>query len=112
MHTIQIDDEVYGYLVRNIVAFRETESDVLKRLLGLAARGGVTSTIGKTAPAPTTTANGAFPDPAIADFLNTPAYLVHGNAVERFLAILSWLYKKKPQDFDKVLLLSGRKRRY
>ncbi len=48
----------------------------------------------------------------VAAFLNSPTYLVRGSAVEKFLSILSWLYSENREKFEKVLLLSGRKRRY
>jgi negative modulator of initiation of replication len=113
MQTIQIEDEIYSFLLRNTLTFGESPSDVLKRLLGLeSSRPSAKRTLISGSSSTASTGSPPAGDPNVVAFLNSPAYLVYGNAVEKFLAVLSWLYERKPQEFDKVLLLSGRKRRY
>ena len=112
MQTVELDDDVYGYLLRNTSRFGESPSEVIRRLLNLANSREV-----QAAPAPEslnhpstqTVANRTDP---VTAFLNTPRFLVHGNVVGRFLSVLSWLYDQNPESFEKVLLLNGRKRRY
>jgi negative modulator of initiation of replication len=114
MQTVEIEDDVYGFLLRSTSRFGESPSDVLKRLLKLTdSRGRQGANTGKpvTAQSAQVSTKGANDDPVVA-FLNSPAFLVHGNAVGRFLAVLSWLCKHSPEKFEKVLLLNGRKRRY
>jgi negative modulator of initiation of replication len=114
MQTIEIEDDVYGFLLRSTSRFGESPSDILKRLLKLAdSRGPQGATTGKVVTAQATLAStkGGNDDSVVA-FLNSAAFLVHGNAVGRFLAVLSWLCKQSPEKFEKVLLLNGRKRRY
>lgn len=48
----------------------------------------------------------------LADVLRSPDFLAHRSVVGRFLFILSWLCKRNPGSFDKVVGLGGRRRRY
>ena len=114
MRAIEIDDETYGFLLGQARASGGTLLNVLRRLLGLEKpdRATATNTSGTTNPKgqavpAVTNGNGT-----VAAFLNSPTYLVRGSAVEKFLSILSWLYSENREKFEKVLLLSGRKRRY
>ena len=114
MKTIEIDESIYDLLLRNVNSFGETPSDVLARLLNLAPSGN-----GRRAASPTNqvsqetkTPIPTSPQNPIMGFLNSPDFLVHGYAVEKFLSILSWLYKRDPEKFAQVLLLNGRSRQY
>lgn len=98
-----------------ISSSKETVQDVVRRLLklpdviGSKSRTDSQITTPKGMMGATSAGNGHG---AIAGFLNSPHYLVRGSAVERFLSILAWLYNQHPEKFEKVVLLSGRKRRY
>lgn len=115
MQTIEVEDDIYGFLLRNTNKFGESASDVIRRLLGVTESG-------EQRPIATGKSISALPtrsEPktssgfdAAEKFLNSPAFLVHGNAVGKFLTVLSWLHRQSPEKFEKVLLLNGRKRRY
>ncbi len=114
MQTIEVEDDVYGFLLRNTNRFGESPSDVIKRLLRFRdSRESQSTTTGKvvTVQATQSGTKGSNAD-SVATFLNSPGFLVHGNAVGRFLSVLSWIHKQSPEKFEKVLLLNGRKRRY
>jgi len=114
MRTIEIEDDVYGFLLRNTSRFGESASDVIRRLAGMGnsvdrqmASPGTSTRSDSETRTQATKAGSAF-----TAFLNSPAFLVQGNVVGKFLSVLSWLYKQNPEQFQKVLLLNGRKRRY
>jgi negative modulator of initiation of replication len=115
MKTIEINDRIYEFLLRQTKHFGESESDVLERVLNLAPSSNGQNGGGQ--PNPGTPAGGqtgassSLKDP-VAAFLNSPPFLAQGNAVGRFLSILSWLYSQHVDKFDKILLLNGRKRKY
>jgi negative modulator of initiation of replication len=69
------------------------------------------STNGKQAKLPTQVASGPG-SASLTDFLKSPEFLVQGDAVGKFVTILSWLYRQNPKKFDGVLTYSGRKRQY
>jgi negative modulator of initiation of replication len=114
MQTIEIDDRVFQFLLRNTNRFGESPSEVLERLLKVPFSGNGQSdkpqVTGASSPGQTR-ANTVSKDP-IAAFLSSPAFLVQGNAINRFLSTLSWLQSQNSDKFEKVLLLNGRKRRY
>lgn len=109
MHTIEIEEDVFEYLKSRIVRIGETPSEILRRELGLTRKNG-------TAPSPRQVSTGG---PArsgrttkIGEFLESPDFLVQANVLERFMAILSWLHKEYPSDYELLLRLFGRKRKY
>ena len=113
MRTIEIDDRLYDFLLRQTKDFGETPSSVLTRFLPLSnpERAAVSNGSQTTTASTQNIPSGASNSP-ITSFLNSPTYLVRGNVVEKFLSILSWLQKENRDKFEKVLLLRGRKRLY
>jgi negative modulator of initiation of replication len=112
MPTVDLDDELYNFLLRNSTKFGESPSDVIRRLLKVTDSNKVQSggtTGSSTRPSTQTVANRTDP---VTAFVSSPNFLVHGNVLARFLSVLAWLHKQHPEKFDKVLLLNGRKRRY
>jgi negative modulator of initiation of replication len=113
VRTIEIDDEIYNFLLHQTNDFGESPSSVLARLLEPSKAGtcdgakGTPVSVAKPPSAAVPVANGR-----ISSFLNSATYLVRGNVVEKFLSILAWLQKDDPEKFEKVLLLRGRKRLY
>jgi len=97
MKTIDIDDEVFGFLLRNVSDFGETPNSVLRRVLEI---------------------TGATPDPAsktklpIQEFIGTNEFRFAKGAVGRFLAVLSWLYQRHKDEFAVVEGIRGRGRLY
>jgi negative modulator of initiation of replication len=113
VQTVEIDDTIYEFLTRQRIQF-ESPSDVLARLLNLSSSSSGLN--GSRALAPGSQSGGqtaaSRAESPIAEFLDSSDFLVHGNAVERFLGLLSWLYSQNPDAFAQVLLLNGRKRQY
>jgi negative modulator of initiation of replication len=117
MKTIEITDEVYTHLLRNVRFIGEDASSILKRLLGIAPQDELRSL---RAPAhfSTQTANPAGPAPqqhssdGIAEVLENPRYRIEREAVGKFLFVLSWLNQKHRETFDRVLTIRGRTRIY
>lgn len=108
--TIQIDDDIYEALRENIQDFGETESSVLRRLLGIPAPGGNGST-----PAGSSTEQSQAPERSqspLQEFLASPTFRLKRNTTERFLALLSFAHQQSPSAFDRVLQISGRRRMY
>lgn len=116
MKTIEIDERIYELLLHQTTRFGESPSEVIERLVNGSAKrpgngqtqqhqGALGSAAQQKAPPRT------FQDP-LGAFLNGPSFLVQGNAIGRFLAILSWLCNQHPQSFEEVLRLNGRKRKY
>jgi len=94
MRTIEIEDDVYEHLRQNTSRIGEGASEILRRLLGI---------------------SGEPPDEKnskISECLQDPRFQAQPDVVGKFLFILSYLYKLKPDEFSKVLAISGRKRKY
>ena len=111
MQTVEIEDTIYEFLAKQRIHF-ESLSQVLARLLNLPPSNG--SQNGGRAPAPRSGGPAATSgtESPISTFLSSPDFLVHGNVVERFLGLLSWLYHQNPVAFAQVLQVNGRKRQY
>jgi negative modulator of initiation of replication len=107
MKTIQIHEEVYEYLLKNTSYIGEDASSIMRRLFGLCNRQTAKTVEGKK--------EDAGPDisPSKMDeCLSSPRVLSERDAVGRFLGILSWLHQRHRSDFDKILMIEGRKRKY
>ncbi len=99
MKSIQIEDDVYGYLLKNAMEIGESASSILRRLLGIS--GGST---GRT--------SSDLPKTEISDCLSGSAFKAQSDVVGRFLCILSFIYRADPEKFKKVLDISGKRRKY
>ncbi len=98
MKTIQIDDDLYAYLVGHTKDIGESASSILRRLLGVTG----SSSVGDSGAA----SNSPF------DFLNDWDSLRHLTQTRKFLHILSWAYQKHQGEFEKLLTIEGRRRKY
>lgn len=108
MKALQIEDDVYDFLCSRTARIGESASEILRRELRIPQTSTV-QTDGKRAAGPK---DYSIISQELWTFLRSPAFLVHSDAVGKWLAILTWLYKQNPHKFDAVLALSGRKRRY
>src|SRR5713226_782470 len=114
MKTIEVDERLYEFLLRHTTRFGESPSDVLERLLKVSPSGNGQSNRPQWTGGSSSGQTGAIraiKEP-IATFLNSPGFLVQGNAIGKFLSALSWLHSQHSDKFEKVLMLNGRKRRY
>lgn len=98
MRTIEIEDDVYLYLLSQAKEIGEDASSILRHLLGL-----------KKDKIPVEPHNGLG---EVFDFLVDPNYRILSNAVKKFLFILSWAYKKNLPQFDKITMIQGNRRKY
>ena len=97
MKTIEIDDEVFGTLLKSVSDFGETPNSVLRRVLGISA-------VSESSPS-----KGRLP---IEDFFASTEFRFAKGVVGRFLAVLSWLYRQKKDQFSVVEGIRGRGRLY
>lgn len=99
MHAIEIDDDVNQYLLQKTRTAGESVSDILRREFGL-------PNPGELKPQP------GAPAHELTDALDDPHFIRNSAAVDRFLYLLGAAYKQKGTDFEKVLAIQGRERRY
>jgi negative modulator of initiation of replication len=100
MKTIEIEDDVYQFLLRNITQIGESASEILRRLLGIPGEPTITiSSIERL-------------NTELLKYLNGDDFNTLPSVVDKFLSILSYVYQKDPQQFKKVLEISGKRRKY
>jgi negative modulator of initiation of replication len=140
MKNIEIDEELYQYIVSNTQAIGESASSILRRLLALevdnntlAAKEGVVSLSvtnakqgrlsqtqeeTKTDLADTqinsdnAQASQLVSRESVFNFINKEELAMQRGAVGRFLLILAALYRANPDDFKVVIEICGRDRLY
>ena|SRR5437879_2734901 len=119
MRTIQIDDELYAYIVSHTEELGEGASPILRRLLGMPASNGH----GAAALAPGSEAVGAprtaeksaaaARDRQLLELVASPEFRVSRNATQKFLALLAFLHRQDLAAFEeRVLNIRGRSRKY
>jgi negative modulator of initiation of replication len=110
MKTIQVDDDVYAYLLGRVEDFGDAPNDVLKREL---LRGGADSSSETSSETPSPSSGCATRDASgFSDFFYLAALRAKNTAVERFLYLLSCAHRQHPDQFENVLQISGRSRKY
>jgi len=111
---IDIDDELYRYIASHTQHIGESASAILRRLLGLS---GIASGAPASADAAATTVTKAQPQlgqptRSLFDVMSKADLAGQRSIVARFLYILSMLHRCHSAQFDKVLSISGRDRKY
>lgn len=123
MKTIEVDDELYRYIASHTQHIGETASDILRRMLKFSAvtqtAAPATRTVSApaTAPAPVSDAKPASPTKdkvrAMRELLLSDEYAEQKKAVNRFMLVLSTLWKLDNNAFaDATESLHGRTRVY
>ncbi len=97
--TIEIDQDIYDYLLSRVMSFSEMPSDVIRRELSL-------GDMPQAAPSASTV------DHELSIFLSTPDVTRARGVVGKFLAILGKAYSDNSEDFSIVLTIQGRGRTY
>jgi negative modulator of initiation of replication len=126
MKAIDLEDDVYDYLRQQQTTFSgETASEILRRLLNLAATKPNNSSMpDRTQPAPTDVwkrwglqekrdeiqRDGR--KKVVWDFLNGPEFHAERLAVGKFLVLLALLHRENRDEFAAILGISGRSRKY
>lgn len=120
MKTIEISEDVYSFLLRQVSFIGEDASSILRRLLEINPPT-VPSSGGRGANFPTPPVSAApgiaqtplqVPQGKVGVLLNDSRLRLERDVVQRFLHILGWLAREHPADFDGVTRISGRKRLY
>ncbi|WP_262109188.1 replication initiation negative regulator SeqA [Aeromonas sp. Marseille-Q5825] len=107
MKTIELDDDLYFFIASQTRHIGESASDILRRLLEQPVKAGT------TVPA----APVAQPQP-LADAMGLEALLDSGElqkeekSINRFMLVLSTLYRDNPGSFTQATEIKGRKRVY
>ena len=107
MKTIELDDDLYFFIASQTRHIGESASDILRRLLEQPVKAGT------TVPA----APVAQPQ-SLADAMGLEALLDSGElqkeekSINRFMLVLSTLYRDNPESFTQATEIKGRKRVY
>jgi negative modulator of initiation of replication len=104
MKTIEVNDQLYEYLLHNAVRIGETASEILERLLKIPKLSAEDSA-------------GIKPSQnELGKCLADPHFLSKTTSLDKWLHILSFVYQRDPEAFKQVLRarapLSGRTRKY
>jgi negative modulator of initiation of replication len=117
MKTIEIDDDVYFYLLGRTTDGQVSFSDLMRRAFGL--DGGLWERPAGRQPRQeiarrelSAVAREGAPPSDLEGWLKSPRFLAATTALGRFMCLLSCLHQKHGDDFASVLHLSGRKRSY
>ena len=103
MKTIQIDDDIYAFLLSQAQEIGESASSILRRALPIDSPSAVT---GKNGGQQTDW------ECALADFLMSSDFRRLRNVTDRYLAILAELHRRHDSAFEQIEEVAGRKRRY
>lgn len=102
MKTIEIDDDIYAYLLSRTAAIGETASSILRREV---------PSLSHTNKQQQPSAVSEGPHHELRDLLAS-SKMKAWNSTDKYLLVLSEAYKQKKPDFEKILPLRGRDRRY
>lgn len=108
MKTIELDDDLYFYIASQTRHIGESASDILRRLLEQPAHIAVPVIEPVAAPQPR----------AVTDAMGLQALLDTGElqkeekSINRFMLVLSTLYRANPESFTQATEIKGRKRVY
>ena len=108
MKTIELDDDLYFYIASQTRHIGESASDILRRLLEQPVRQNL----------PVAAEVTAVPSPTVADAMGLQALLDSGElqqeekSINRFMQVLSTLYRDDPAGFTQATEIKGRKRVY
>ncbi|WP_445402334.1 replication initiation negative regulator SeqA [Zobellella sp. An-6] len=102
MKTIEVDEDLYRYIASNTRHIGESASDILRRLLKLEQ-----APVAVPAAVPR-----AVPGQGIAQMLDNNQLAAEESAIDRFMHILSVLYREHPDSFAQASDIKGRKRIY
>jgi len=113
MRELALDDDVFYYVLGRSGALNQTPSVLLREVFQLSRRPPAAAEKAVHTPTAVTQESGTSQRTRkFAEFLESAKFLVHGNVLGKFLAILGWLAAEFEQKFDSILGHSGRKRIY
>ena len=115
--SVDLDDDVYGFIKTNVRDFGESVSTVLRRLLQIPAV--EVETVEPPSEETHSQMNGRVKvaslslvtESPLIGFVSDPGFR-RGTATDRFLRALGFVYKEDPTRFERVFEISGRSRKY
>jgi negative modulator of initiation of replication len=110
MRTIEVDDDVYFYLLGRRTDEDVTFSDLLRRAFGL--DGATDGPRSRSLREPGALLREGAPASEVERWTKSPRFLKETTALGRFMCLLAYLHEKHGEEFESVLELAGRKRRY
>jgi negative modulator of initiation of replication len=112
MKTIDIDDDLYDYLLKNTERLGETATEIIRRLIRNPSAINNRPSASQQR-ATQVSSNGAANDESeIRQFLESPRFRSQRQVVDRFLSVLVWLHGREGNRFSAVLGIAGRSRKY
>jgi negative modulator of initiation of replication len=99
---IEIDHDVYAFILQNTSEIGESASSILRRLLGVTPR----------AVAPGKTSLASHEKSELGTLLESSDFIYAKGVVGRFLVLLGWIYRRNPEGFAKIEGIKGRGRLY
>ena len=107
MKTIELDDDLYFFIASQTRHIGESASDILRRLLEQPVKAGTSvPTVPVVQPQPLTDAMG------LEALLDSGELQKEEKSINRFMLVLSTLYRDNPQSFTQATEIKGRKRVY
>ena len=107
MKTIELDDDLYFFIASQTRHIGESASDILRRLLEQPVKSGTTvPTAPVVQPQPLADAMG------LEALLDSDELQKEEKSINRFMLVLSTLYRDNPESFTQATEIKGRKRVY
>ena len=108
MKTIELDDDLYFYIASQTRHIGESASDILRRLLEQPAHQGVpvAEPVAVAQPSAVATQQG------LQALLDSGELQKEEKSINRFMLVLSTLYRDNPEGFTQATEIKGRKRVY
>jgi negative modulator of initiation of replication len=112
LKNIEIDDDLYAYLLKRTIRIGESASDIIRREIGNPLSRNGTQRVSHPAEAMAKT-NGPTKDQSeLSQFLESPMFRSQRRVVDRFLALLAWLHEHHDGRFKVALDIKGTSRTY
>lgn len=109
MKSINLEDDLYHFIMDRVASTGKSPSSVLRMELGLTKP----SRIDPESSDSLEPVEGDAASQQLSDFLESPRFRMHRMAVKKYLAILSFVYQQKPETFERVPeSVTGRSRKY
>ncbi|MFM5591547.1 replication initiation negative regulator SeqA [Aeromonas veronii] len=108
MKTIELDDDLYFYIASQTRHIGESASDILRRLLEPPANQGVPVAEPVTVVQPSAVAT----QQGLQALLDSGELQKEEKSINRFMLVLSTLYRDNPEGFTQATEIKGRKRVY
>ena len=107
MKTIELDDDLYFFIASQTRHIGESASDILRRLLEQPVKAGTT-----VPAAPVVQPQSLADAMGLEDLLDSDELQKEEKSINRFMLVLSTLYRDNPDSFTQATEIKGRKRVY